>query len=150
MTFFPAGAIAAQRDSYPDSPAIRAGSFRQNETPHMDQHVLQRIRRTFLFLVRPAAPSFAVLCPFAGGTPRTARNVSPQPPALPPATRSSEDRGATRIGHKFRTADAAANERTVYGVGPTVAWKNRKSHRLVRCFFDPIVRRLPFNVMRSP
>ena len=55
----------------------------------------------------------------------------------------------TRTGHKFSTADAAANERTVYGIGTNCGMENRKSRGLVRCFFDPIVCRLPFNVMRS-
>ena len=41
-----------------------------------------------------------------------------QPPALPPATRSMQVAAQTRTGHhKFSTAYAAANERTVFGVG---------------------------------
>jgi hypothetical protein len=139
-------------------------------TPHMDQHVLQRLHRTFLFLVSASSAivrsslsicrGHALHCSqrlsfrcFTKANMSASRNSSQHSnfgESSTTARTSSVWKIAahTRTGHKFSTADAAANERTVYGVGTNCCMENRKSRGLVRCFFDPIVRRLPFDVMR--
>jgi len=163
MTFFPALAIDAHRDF--------VSGFCSNPRrlfPAKRKSTCRKPRRTVLFTdnyaVRPRSTSHPP--PLPGATHGSARlpatssqisflNFSQQRHCpqffvhLPEACVVWQIAPHTRAGHKLSTADAGASERTVYGGGTNSCMEKSKSRGLVRCFSDPIVRRLPVNVMRS-